>query len=290
MGEKTLTIAALHGIPRVQPGDDLPALLIAAMERSGLAPQPNDILVVAQKIVSKAEGRYLDLETVEPGARARELAAVTGKDGRLVEVILSQSAEVLRAVPHVLVAVTHHGFVMANAGVDQSNLEVGDDGRRVLLLPEEPDRSARGIKDRLDVHFGGDIGVIVSDSTGRAWRLGTIGIAIGAAGVPSLVDRRGERDLAGRPLEVTEVGFADAVAAAAVLAMGEGGRGASRGAGAWSGVERPAASRPRRCCGRRRRTCFDDPRQPDLCCALGRHRRCQALAGAGAACWASGWP
>jgi coenzyme F420-0:L-glutamate ligase / coenzyme F420-1:gamma-L-glutamate ligase len=221
LAEQALTITALQGIPRVQPGDDLAALMIAAMERAGLAPRPGDILVVTQKLVSKAEGRYLDLATVEPGSRARELAAVTRKDARLVEAILSQSAEVLRAAPHVLITVTRHGFVMANAGVDQSNLEPGDDGRRVLLLPEKPDRSARHIKDRLDAHFGGDIGVIVSDSTGRAWRLGTVGLAIGAAGVPSLMNRRGERDLAGRPLEATEVGFADAVAAAAVLAMGE---------------------------------------------------------------------
>ncbi len=245
MGEEALTIAALQGIPRVRPGDDLPALLIAAMERGGLAPRPSDILVVAQKIVSKAEGRYLDLASLEPSPRARELAAVTGKDARLVEAILSQSAEVLRAAPHVLVAVTRHGFVMANAGVDQSNLEAGDEGRRVLLLPEDPDRSARSIKDRLDAHFVADIGVIVSDSAGRAWRLGTVGLAIGAAGVPSLVDRRGERDLAGRPLEVTEVGFADAVAAAAVLAMGEAAeaRPAALVRGLrWSADARPAAA------------------------------------------------
>jgi coenzyme F420-0:L-glutamate ligase/coenzyme F420-1:gamma-L-glutamate ligase len=245
LGDHALTVAALQGIPRVQPGDDLPALLIAAMERGRLAPQPNDILVVAQKIVSKAEGRYLDLATVEPGSRAMELATLTGKDAHLVEAILSQSAEVLRAAPNVLITVTRHGFVMANAGVDQSNLEAGDDGRRVLLLPEEPDRSARRIKDRLDAQFGGSIGVIVSDSTGRAWRLGTVGIAIGAAGVPSLMDRRGEKDLAGRPLEVTEVGFADAVAAAAVLAMGEAGEGRPavlvRGL-AWNRPVRPATA------------------------------------------------
>jgi coenzyme F420-0:L-glutamate ligase/coenzyme F420-1:gamma-L-glutamate ligase len=221
LGERTLTITALQGIPRVQPGDDLSALLIAALEQDGLEPRAQDILVVAQKIVSKAEGRYLDLASIEPGSRARELAAVTRKDARLVEAILSQSAEVVRAAPHVLIAVTHHGIVMANAGVDRSNLEAGDDGRRVLLLPEAPDRSARHIKERLDAHFGVDIGVIVADSAGRAWRLGTVGLAIGAAGVPSLMDRRGENDLVGRPLEVTKVGFADAVAAAAVLAMGE---------------------------------------------------------------------
>jgi coenzyme F420-0:L-glutamate ligase / coenzyme F420-1:gamma-L-glutamate ligase len=245
LSKEALTIAALLGIPRVQPGDDLPALLIAAMERGGLAPQPNDILVVAQKIVSKAEGRYLDLARVEPSGRARELAAVTGKDARLVEAILSQSADVLRAAPHIVIAVTHHGLVMANAGVDQSNLEAGDDGRRVLLLPEDPDRSARHIKDVLDAHFGADIGVIVCDSAGRAWRLGTVGLAIGAAGVPSLMDRRGEKDLAERPLEVTEVGFADAVAAAAVLAMGEAAeaRPAALVRGLrWSAEPRPAAA------------------------------------------------
>jgi coenzyme F420-0:L-glutamate ligase / coenzyme F420-1:gamma-L-glutamate ligase len=245
LGEQTLTITALQGIPRVQPGDDLSALLIAALEQEGLEPRAQDILVVAQKIVSKAEGRYLDLASIEPGSRARELAAITRKDARLVEAVLSQSAEILRAAPHVLIAVTHHGIVMANAGVDRSNLEAGDDGRRVLLLPEAPDRSARHIKERLDAHFGADIGVIVADSAGRAWRLGTVGLAIGAAGVPSLVDRRGEEDLAGRPLEVTEVGFADAVAAAAALAMGEAAeaRPAALVRGLrWTAEPRPAAA------------------------------------------------
>jgi coenzyme F420-0:L-glutamate ligase / coenzyme F420-1:gamma-L-glutamate ligase len=245
LSEHALTIVALEGIPGVRPGDDLAALLIAAIERSGSIPRAHDILVVAQKIVSKAEGRYLDLAAIEPSSGARELAALTGKDARLVEAILSQSAEILRAGPGVIVTVTHHGFVMANAGIDQSNLESGDDGRRVLLLPEQPDRSARGIKERLDAHFRADIGVIVSDSTGRAWRLGTVGVAIGAAGVPSLIDRRGERDLAGRTLEATEVGFADAVAAAAVLAMGEAAEGRPavlvRGL-VWTAVPRPVSA------------------------------------------------
>ena len=245
MGEHALTIVTLEGIPRVRPGDDLAALLVAAIERSGWVPRPHDILVVAQKVVSKAEGRYLDLAAIEPSSGARELAALTGKDARLVEAILSQSAEILRSGPGVIVTVTHHGFVMANAGIDQSNLETGDDGRRVLLLPERPDRSAGCIKKRLDAHFRTDIGVIVSDSTGRAWRLGTVGLAIGAAGVPSLIDRRGERDLAGRTLEATEVGFADAVAAAAVLAMGEADEAFPaalvRGL-AWNGPPRPASA------------------------------------------------
>jgi coenzyme F420-0:L-glutamate ligase / coenzyme F420-1:gamma-L-glutamate ligase len=250
LGGHRLTITPLEGIPTVRPGDDLAALLIAAIARCEPALQRNDIVVVTQKIVSKAEGRYLDLTAISPSTRAKELAALTGKDARLIEAMLSQSAEILRAAPGVIVAVTHHGLVMANAGIDQSNLEADDEGRRVLLLPEQPDRSAERIKARLDAHFGSDVGVIVSDSAGRAWRLGTVGLAIGAAGVPSLLDRRGEKDLAGRPLEATEVGFADAVAAAAVLAMGEAAeaRPAALVRGLdWTASPRPAAAlmRPR---------------------------------------------
>ncbi len=244
MRQQQLTITALDGLPRVRPGDDLAHLLIAALEQNGIAPRDRDILVVTQKIVSKAEGRYLELATVEPGARAREIAAITGKDVYLVAAILSQAVEVLRATPNVLIVATPHGLVLANAGIDQSNLEAGDHGRRVLLLPEDPDRSAWRLKERVDAHFGADVGVIIADSAGRAWRLGTVGLAIGAAGVPALLDRRGEKDLAGRPLEVTEVGFADAVAAAAVVAMGEAaeGRPAALVRGlTWSAAARPAA-------------------------------------------------
>jgi coenzyme F420-0:L-glutamate ligase/coenzyme F420-1:gamma-L-glutamate ligase len=242
--QQQLTITALDGIPRVRPGDDLARLLIAALEAGGLAPRNHDVLVVTQKVVSKAEGRYLDLASLEPDARARELAAITGKDVYLVAAILGEAAEVLRAAPNVLIVATAHGLVIANAGIDQSNLEAGDRGRRVLLLPENPDGSAASIKQRVDAHFGCDMGVVISDSTGRAWRLGTVGLAIGAAGVPALLDRRGERDMSGRPLEVTEVGFADAVAAAAVLAMGEAaeGRPAALVRGlVWSAAARPAA-------------------------------------------------
>jgi coenzyme F420-0:L-glutamate ligase/coenzyme F420-1:gamma-L-glutamate ligase len=221
LGKHQLTIAPLGDMPPVRPGDDLSGLLIAALEQNALTPGNHDILAVTQKVVSKAEGRYLDLATVEPSARAKELAAVTKKDPHLVEAILSQAAEVLRAAPNVLIVATPHGLVLANAGIDRSNLEAGDHGRRVLLLPQDPDASARRIKQRIDAHFQADIGVIITDSAGRAWRLGTVGLAIGAAGVPALWDRRGEKDITGRPLEVTEVGFADAVAAAAVLTMGE---------------------------------------------------------------------
>ncbi len=251
MSQTQVTITPLDGIPRVEPGDDLAALLIAALERKGEALRSRDILVVTSKIVSKAEGRYLDLATLEPSERARELAQITGKNLRLVEAILSEATEVLRAKPNVLIVATRHGLVLANAGIDQSNLGAEDHGRRVLLLPEAPDESAQRLKQRLDLQFGPDIGVIVSDSAGRAWRLGTVGLAIGAAGVPSLWDRRGERDLSGRPLEVTEVGFADAVAAAAVLIMGEAAEGTPaalvRGLD-WSAAVRPALAlvRPKR--------------------------------------------
>jgi len=245
-----LTVAALDGIPRVRAGDDLAALLITALERNEARPQAQDILVVAQKIVSKAEGRALDLATVEPSTRAREVAGITGKDVYLVEAILGQAAEVLRAAPGVLIVATRHGLVIANAGIDQSNLEDGDRGRRVLLLPEDPDASALRLKQRLDAHFATDMAVVIADSAGRAWRLGTVGLAIGAAGLPCLLDRRGERDLFGRPLEVTEVALADSVAAAAVLAMGEAaeGRPAALVRGlTWTAAPRPAKAlvRPR---------------------------------------------
>jgi coenzyme F420-0:L-glutamate ligase / coenzyme F420-1:gamma-L-glutamate ligase len=221
----TLTITPLQGIPGVRAGDDLAGLLGAALDRHAIVPQAGDILVVAQKIVSKAEGRYLDLDQLQPSPRARELAAITGKDPRFVEAVLSESVEVVRAKPNVLIVATRQGPILANAGIDQSNLEPEDHGRRVLLLPQHPDRSAATLRTQLASRFGAGIGVIISDSVGRPWRLGTVGLAIGAAGVPSLWDRRGEADLTGRPLQVTEVAFADAVAGAAVLGMGEAAEG-----------------------------------------------------------------
>jgi coenzyme F420-0:L-glutamate ligase/coenzyme F420-1:gamma-L-glutamate ligase len=242
---QAISIWPLDGMPQVQAGDDLAALLGAAIEQSGILPNPADILVVTSKIVAKAEGRYVDLAGVVPGARALELAKITHKDARLVEVILTQSASVIRAKPNVLIVETHGGLILANAGIDQSNLASGAAGELVLLLPENSDDSAARLKERLDGRFHTDLGVIVSDSVGRPWRLGTVGLAIGAAGVPSLWDRRGEVDLSGRRLEVTEVAFADAVAAAAVLAMGEAaeGRPAALARGyAWKAPARPATA------------------------------------------------
>lgn len=225
MTASTLMVTPLAGLPQVRAGDDLVELLWRALLEIGLRPVPFDILVVTQKIVSKAEGRYLELASLTPSPRALELSAVTGKDPRLVEAVLSQSVEVVRAKTNVLIVETRQGLVMANAGIDQSNLERGSEGGRVLLLPEDPDASAARLAFGLGQRAGCELAVIVSDSSGRAWRLGTVGMAIGAAGLPSLWDRRGEPDMAGRPLEVTEVAFADAIAAAAVIAMGEAAEG-----------------------------------------------------------------
>jgi len=245
LSDPPLTIMPLAGIPHVEPGDDVAELLMEALAGCAMRLHAGDIVVVTSKIVAKAEGRYVDLAALEPSERARELAQITQKDARLVEAILREAVEVIRARPNVLIVATRQGLILANAGIDQSNLEAADHGRRVLLLPAEPDASAGRLKQRLDGHFQADIGVIVSDSVGRPWRLGTVGIAIGAAGVPALWDRRGERDLSGRALEVTEVAFADAVAAMAVLAMGEAaeGRPAALVRGlAWTAEVRPAAA------------------------------------------------
>lgn len=240
-----LTIFPIDGVPEVRAGDVLAELIVAAAQEQGTPLEDRDCLVVTQKIVSKAEGRYLDLDRLEPSERAQELARITGKDVRLIEAVLTQAEEVLRAKRNVLIVATPQGLVIANAGIDQSNLTREDRGRRVLLLPEDADRSAGRLQARLAAHFQCEFGLIISDSAGRAWRLGTVGIAIGAAGVPALIDRRGEPDRAGRPLEVTEVGFADAVAAIAVLAMGEAAeaRPAALVRGlSWSAATRPAAA------------------------------------------------
>jgi coenzyme F420-0:L-glutamate ligase/coenzyme F420-1:gamma-L-glutamate ligase len=194
VSQTEITITALDGIPQVRPRDDLAGLLIAALlERP---PRSRDILVVTSKIVSKAEGRYLDLASVEPSARALELARVTNKDPRIVEAILSETTEVIRAKPNVLIVATRHGLVMANAGIDQSNLGAEDHGRRVLLLPQAPDDSARALKERLDKHFGVEIGVIVRQ---RRPALGTVGIAIGAPACRRCGTAAARRTPGGRP-------------------------------------------------------------------------------------------
>lgn len=220
-----LCVTALAGIPEVHPGGDLARLLAAALEACGIRLQAHDVLVVAQKVVSKAEGRYAELGSVIPGPRALELAHITGKDARLVELILAESSEVLRAKRDVLIVRHRLGFVMANAGIDRSNLGTPAGQERVLLLPLDPDGSAAALRASLTAITGTAPGVIVSDSFGRPWRRGVINIALGCAGVPALWNRRGELDRAGRHLEITEVALADGLAAAAGLVMGEAAEG-----------------------------------------------------------------
>jgi len=221
MAAAQLTLIALGGIKLVEPGDDLGAITVAAFAANGLLPEAGDALVVAQKIVSKAEGRYVDVTTVEPSEQAIALAAEVDKDPRFVEVVLSQSKRVVRHRPGLLIVEHRLGFVMANAGIDHSNLPLEGGNERVLLLPEDPDGSALALRKRLIGVFGTDIAVIVSDSFGRAWRKGTVGVALGSAGLPALIDMRGQPDLFGRELLVTETGFADEIAAAAGLLMGQ---------------------------------------------------------------------
>jgi coenzyme F420-0:L-glutamate ligase/coenzyme F420-1:gamma-L-glutamate ligase len=220
MTPKRLTLTALHGMPLIAPGDDLAGLITAALRDEAVDLADGDILVIAQKVVSKAEGRLVKLSTVQPSARARELAREVRKDPRLVELILSESTEVVRHRPDVLIVAHKLGFVVANAGVDQSN--VGPDGTEwALLLPCAPDRSAAELKTRLDAAWGVDLGVIINDSFGRPWRNGVVSVALGSAGVPALRSLVGAPDLFGRALRVTEVATADQLASAASLLMGE---------------------------------------------------------------------
>jgi len=215
-----ITLIPLHGIKLVEPGDDLGAIAVNAFAANELVPGNGDVLVVAQKIVSKSEGRYADVATIEPSPRAIALAAEVDKDPRFVEVVLSESKRVVRHRPGLLIVEHRLGFVMANAGIDHSNVSPTD-GERVLLLPEDPDGSACALREHLAEVFGARIAVIISDSFGRAWRKGTVGVALGAAGLPALIDMRGRPDLFGRALQVTETGFADEIAAAAGLLMGQ---------------------------------------------------------------------
>jgi coenzyme F420-0:L-glutamate ligase/coenzyme F420-1:gamma-L-glutamate ligase len=217
----SLTLTALRGVPTIDAGADLAAVICAAAERSEIALRDGDVLILAQKIVSKAEGRRVRLASVTPSLRARELARAVDKDPRLVELILGESQEVLRARPGVLIVVHRLGFVLANAGIDASNVEAVDGEETVLLLPADPDASAERLRQSLRAATGAELGIVINDSFGRAWRLGTIGTAIGVAGLPGLVDLRGRLDRTGRALRVTEIGAADELAAAASLLMGQ---------------------------------------------------------------------
>ena len=232
-----IRLLPVRGLPEVMPGDDLAALLLRQLQAYPLA--GGDILVVAQKVVSKAENRYVDLAAITPSGHALALARETNKDPRLVELILAQSQRVVRYREDVLIVEHKLGFVHANAGIDHSNLPQDPASERVLLLPENPEASAGRIREQIRQHLGVHVGVIINDSAGRAWRNGVTGIAIGAAGLPCLLDLRGESDLHGNPLRVTEVGIADEIAAAASLVMGQAAQGDTRGTGSGPGPARP---------------------------------------------------
>ncbi len=221
----SVQLIAVPGMPPVAPGDDLAGLIVDCLAQAGLELQHGDVIVIAQKIVSKAEGRLVDLATVVPSPRAKALAEEVAKDPRLVEVILSESRRVVRAVPDILIVEHRLGLVMANAGVDQSNVSEPDGRELALLLPQDPDASARRLRDEFRAMAGREVGVIINDSFGRPWRLGVTGVAIGCAGVAALVDLRGEPDLFGRLLQVTVLAQADEIAAAASLLMGQAAEG-----------------------------------------------------------------
>lgn len=220
-----LRVLAVPGLPMVRAGDDLAATTWQHARAAGLELLEGDVVVFAQKIVSKAEGRRVELATVTPSAAALELAALVCKDPRLVELVLRESRRVVRSAPDVLIVEHRLGFIMANAGIDQSNVAGSSEPECALLLPIDPDASAERLRDGLMKLSGVRIGVIVSDSFGRPWRLGTVGVALGAAGVAALLDLRGAPDLFGRTLRVTTVGHADEIAAAASLLMGQGNEG-----------------------------------------------------------------
>ena len=214
-----LQLIAVPGIPLVQAGDDLSGFVADGLAAAGVELRDHDVVVIAQKIVSKSEGRFVNLASIVPSVRAEELALVVRKDPRLVEVILSESRRVVRAVKDVLIV--EHRLVMANAGVDQSNVADPHGRPLALLLPQDPDASAARVRDELRSRLGCNVGVVINDSFGRPWRVGTVGVAIGCAGLPAVLDLRGVRDLFGRTLQTTILAYADEIAAAASLLMGQ---------------------------------------------------------------------
>jgi coenzyme F420-0:L-glutamate ligase/coenzyme F420-1:gamma-L-glutamate ligase len=223
----TLTLTPLAGIPLVRPGDDLGTVIQEGLRASSLSLIDGDILVLAQKIVSKAEGRLVNLSAVTPSPQAQELAVRAEKDPRLVELILQDSCEVLRVRPGTIIVEHRLGFICASAGIDHSNVrgEGGVPDDWVLLLPQDPDASAARIRSQLEAFSGAKLGVMVIDSHGRAWRMGVVGTAIGFSGLPGIVDMRGQPDLFGYNLRITLIAAADELAAAASLVMGQASEG-----------------------------------------------------------------
>jgi len=219
MGAGQLTVTALPGLPLIGENDDLCAIIFAALEESGISLLDDDILVVAQKIISKAEGRVVSLSSITATEEACRLAKATDKEPAIVQLILDESTQILRHRPGVLIAEHKQGYVLANAGIDRSNVD--SDSDQVLLLPEDSNASAARLRAQIETHSGKTLGVVIADSVGRAWRMGTTGMALGSSGITALANLRGDRDLFGRELQVSEHALADSIAAAAELLLGE---------------------------------------------------------------------
>ena len=218
-----LVLTPLPDIPLIHTGDDLVTIIWNGLKKADINLQEGDILVMAQKIISKAEDRWTNLATIQPSKRAVELAATIEKDPRLVELVLRESTQVLRTRIGTIIVEHRLGFICANAGIDHSNVAGAGDSNEewVLLLPENPDESAKRIRKSIEAKIGVHLGVMIIDSHGRAWRQGVVGVAIGLSGLPGLVDMRGESDLFGYSLKITTIGAADELAAAASLVMGQ---------------------------------------------------------------------
>lgn len=215
-----MVLTALPGFPLVKPGDDLATLILEGIDRANLTLQDNDVIAIGQKVVSKAEGCMRDLRLVTPSEEAQRLAKESHKDAREVEVLIGESRNILRVRPGLIIVEHRLGFICANAGLDRSNID-GESGDWVLMLPSEPDASAEAIRQKLQEAVHTDVGVLIIDSHGRAWRLGTVGTAIGVAGFPALLDLRGRPDLFGTVLQTTQIGLADELASAASIMMGQ---------------------------------------------------------------------
>ena len=221
----SMTLTALSGIPMVRPGDDLVALILQSLKQTKMILMEGDILVIAQKIISKSEGRYVRIAEVTPSEQAYSLAESTEKDPQIVELITLESREIVRHRAGVIVAENRQGVVLANAGIDHSNVETDGNTEQVLLLPVDPDASAETIRKKLHQETKVNVAVIINDSLGRAWRNGTIGTALGVSGLPSLLDLRGQTDLFGKPLRATEEAIADEFSSAASLLQGQAAEG-----------------------------------------------------------------
>jgi coenzyme F420-0:L-glutamate ligase / coenzyme F420-1:gamma-L-glutamate ligase len=215
-----LSLIPIPDLPLVAEGDPLPELILNALRKSGETVRSGDVLVVAQKIVSKAEGRIVRLDDVDPSPQAQALAQQSEKDPRVVELILRETREVVRIRPGLIIVEDCRGFICANAGIDRSNVDAGGD-EKVALLPRDPDSSADDLRRHIAERTGAEIAVIINDSHGRAFREGTVGVAIGVSGISALSDRRGDLDLTGYALQHTIIGLADEIAAAASILMGQ---------------------------------------------------------------------